>query len=180
MKTYSLYLSTMTGANIQAVFTGTITGVNTLTVAANTSGTVAANQYIDNLQRLILQYLLSRGATIGLKDVIISKEALKKCKDMLRTKKIEVECMLTEIENNPDLIDPDIIEKNMTSLLQSVTGEITKVTMADLKGIEYTGVDPIKGIYSRKKSYSIGAIGIPTKTIEKLNIPEIIQILKNI
>ena len=52
--------------------------------------------------------------------------------------------------------------------------------LADLKGIEYTGVDPIKGIYSRKKSYSIGAIGIPTKIIEKLNIPEIIQILKNI
>ena len=27
-------------------YTGTITGINTLTVAANTSGTVAANQYV--------------------------------------------------------------------------------------------------------------------------------------
>jgi DNA-directed RNA polymerase II subunit RPB1 len=40
--------------------------------------------------------------------------------------------MLTEIENNPDLIDQDILEKNMLSLLQSVTGDITKVTMTDL------------------------------------------------
>ena len=46
MKSYSLYLSTMTVTNIQSVFTGTITGVNTLTVVANTSGTVAANQYV--------------------------------------------------------------------------------------------------------------------------------------
>ena len=46
MKSYSLYLSTMTGTNIQSVFTGTITGINTLTVAENTSGTVAANQYV--------------------------------------------------------------------------------------------------------------------------------------
>ena len=29
MKTYSLYLSTLTGANIQAVFFGAITGINT-------------------------------------------------------------------------------------------------------------------------------------------------------
>ena len=46
MKSYSLYLSTMTGTNIQSVFTGTITGINTLTVAENTSGTVSPNQYV--------------------------------------------------------------------------------------------------------------------------------------
>ena len=46
MKSYSLYLSTMTGTIIQSVFTGTITGINTLTVAANISGTVALNQYV--------------------------------------------------------------------------------------------------------------------------------------
>ena len=46
MKSYSLYLSTMTGTIIQSVFTGTITGINTLTVAANISGTVALNQNV--------------------------------------------------------------------------------------------------------------------------------------
>ena len=47
MKSYGLYLSTMTGANIQSVFTATITGANTMTVAENISTTlVAANQYI--------------------------------------------------------------------------------------------------------------------------------------
>jgi len=47
MKSYSLYLSTMTGVNIQSVFSGTITGANTLTVGTNISTTlVAANQYV--------------------------------------------------------------------------------------------------------------------------------------
>jgi hypothetical protein len=36
----------MTGSNIQSVFTGTITGANVLTITQNTSGTVAANQYV--------------------------------------------------------------------------------------------------------------------------------------
>jgi hypothetical protein len=36
----------MTGSNIQSVFTGTITGANVLTITENTSGTVAANQYV--------------------------------------------------------------------------------------------------------------------------------------
>ena len=36
MKSYSLYLSTMTGSNIQSVFTGTITGANVITITENT------------------------------------------------------------------------------------------------------------------------------------------------
>ena len=46
MKSYGLYLSTMTGANIQSVFSGTITGANTLTGTNICTILVAANQYI--------------------------------------------------------------------------------------------------------------------------------------
>jgi len=125
-------LEIINGKLLKGTITGKIANGIILNTILDQFGYDTATEYIDNLQRLIIQYLLSRGATVGLKDVIISKDALKKCKDMMRTKKVEVECMLTEIENNPDLINSDILEKNMTSLLQSVYGDITKVTMNDL------------------------------------------------
>uniref|UniRef100_A0A6C0H092 DNA-directed RNA polymerase II subunit RPB1 n=1 Tax=viral metagenome TaxID=1070528 RepID=A0A6C0H092_9ZZZZ len=125
-------LEILNGKLLKGVLNSKIVNGTILNTILDQFGNDIATDYIDNLQRLILQYLLSNGTTVGLKDVIISKDALLKCKDMLRTKKVEVECMLTEIENNPDLIDLDTLEINMTSLLQSVTGDITKVTMADL------------------------------------------------
>jgi DNA-directed RNA polymerase II subunit RPB1 len=120
------------GKLLKGKLTSGVINKTILTTILDQYGNDAATEFIDNLQRTMLQYLLSNGATVGLKDVILKKEALLKCKDLLKAKRLEVETMITEIENNPDLIEPDILETNMTSLLQSVTGEITKVTMADL------------------------------------------------
>lgn len=126
-------LEIINGKLLKGKLTSKVINGTILNTILDQFGNDVATDYIDNLQRLILQFLLSHGATVGLKDVIISKEALKKCKDLLKAKKVEVESMITEIENNPDLIDPDTLEVNMTSALQSVTGDITKVTMGDLK-----------------------------------------------
>jgi DNA-directed RNA polymerase beta' subunit len=104
-----------------------------LTTILDQYGNDAATDFIDNFQRIILQFLLSNGSTIGLKDIILSKEGVKKCKDQLKKKRIEVESMLTEIENNPDLVNPDVLETNITSTLQSVLGDISKIAMSDLK-----------------------------------------------
>ena len=125
-------LEIINGKLLKGTLTGKIVNGVILPTILDQFGNDAATDFIDNLQRIIIQYLLSRGSTVGLKDVIISKEALLKCKNALKAKRIEVENMLTEIENNPDLIDMDTLEKNMTSLLQSVTGDITKIAMADL------------------------------------------------
>jgi DNA-directed RNA polymerase II subunit RPB1 len=126
------YLEIINGKLLKGALSGKIVNGVILTTILDQFGNDVATEFIDNLQRVIIQYLLSRGATVGLKDCIISKEALAKCKLALKTKRIEVENMLTEIENNPDLIDTDTLEKNMTSLLQSVTGDITKTTMSAL------------------------------------------------
>ena len=109
----------------------TVNGVILNTILDQFGNDVATN-YIDNLQRIILQFLLSHGATVGLKDLIIPKDTLSKCKDMLKVKRLEVESMITESENNPDLIDSNTLETNITSMLQSVMGDITKVAMSSL------------------------------------------------
>ena len=104
-----------------------------LTTILDQYGNDAATDFIDNFQRIILQFLLSNGSTVGLKDIVLSDEGSKKCKDQLKKKRLEVESMITEIENNPDLVDSEILETNITSILQSVLGDISKIAMADLK-----------------------------------------------
>jgi DNA-directed RNA polymerase II subunit RPB1 len=133
-------LQIINGKLLKGVLTSKIINGTILNTILDQFGNDVATDYIDNLQRLILLFLLSHGATVGLKDIIISKDALQKGKDLLRSRKIEVECMLTEIENNPDLVDPDILETNMTSLLQSVIGDITKVVSADLSKNNNLGI----------------------------------------
>jgi len=121
------------GKLLKGTLTNQIINKVILTTILDQYGNDAATDFIDNFQRIILQFLLSNGSTIGLKDVILSKEGVKKCKDQMKKKRIEVESMLTEIENNPDLVDPDVLETNITSTLQSVLGDISKIAMADLK-----------------------------------------------
>ena len=121
------------GKLLKGTLTNQIINKVILTTILDQYGNDAATDFIDNFQRIILQFLLSNGSTVGLKDVILSKEGVKKCKDQMKKKRIEVESMLTEIENNPDLVDPDVLETNITSVLQSVLGDISKIAMADLK-----------------------------------------------
>jgi DNA-directed RNA polymerase II subunit RPB1 len=126
-------LEILNGKLLKGTLTSKIVNQTILSTILDQYGNDVALDYIDNLQKIMLQFLLSHGSTIGLKDIIIGKESLQKCKDVMKAKRLEVECMITEIENNPDLIDPDTIEKNMTSILQSVSGDITKITMNDLE-----------------------------------------------
>ena len=121
------------GKLLKGTLTNQIINKVILTTILDQYGNDAATDFIDNFQRIILQFLLSNGSTVGLKDVILSKEGVKKCKDQMKKKRIEVESMLTEIENNPDLVDPDVLETNIISTLQSVLGDISKIAMADLK-----------------------------------------------
>ena len=121
------------GKLLKGTLTNQIINKVILTTILDQYGNDAATDFIDNFQRIILQFLLSNGSTVGLKDIVLSDEGSKKCKDQLKKKRLEVESMITEIENNPDLVDSEILETNITSILQSVLGDISKIAMADLK-----------------------------------------------
>jgi len=85
--------------------------------------------FIDNAQRLAEVFLLHKGFTVGYKDSIPEKDFKKSIIDMIYKKELEALHLLTEIENNPDLLDADTFEKSLFSVLQTVKPDIGKLAM---------------------------------------------------
>ena len=88
--------------------------------------------YVFNVQRLISNWLLSKGFTAGMKDLILSNTDKQNIITEVEKKKLEISHLITEIENNPELIDADTFEETIKSNLASHKGVIEKMVMSKL------------------------------------------------
>lgn len=94
-------------------------------------GPIVTKKFIDNTQRLATVYLMDSGFTVGIKDCIPSTELSKTTKDYCENLDLQTKYLITEIENNPDLLRPDIFESNIRTSLNS-RDYIGKVTTDSL------------------------------------------------
>ena len=83
--------------------------------------------FIDNSQKLIINYLLKDGFTVGLGDAIIPNKERIEIKKYLKEKIIEVQHLLTEIENYPNLLDTETFERQLFSILTKAKGDVPKM-----------------------------------------------------
>ena len=88
--------------------------------------------FIDNTQRYVINWLLMEGFTVGLGDCLIPKESLAKIHIEVEKKKLEVNHLITEIENNPELLDADTFEQSLKANLAAQKGDIQKIVMNSL------------------------------------------------
>jgi DNA-directed RNA polymerase beta' subunit len=89
-------------------------------------GPEITKKYIDNAQRLITNWLLMTGFTVGLGDAMTDKILLDDIKSFCYIKNMEVDKLITEMENNPDTLDSDTFETNLQATLKATDGIITK------------------------------------------------------
>ena len=87
--------------------------------------------FIDNAQRLAEAFLLHKGFTVGYKDSIPSKELRQQIIDLMYKKELEAAHLLTEIENNPDLMDQELFENTLFSELNVPRDDIGKLLQAN-------------------------------------------------
>lgn len=99
--------------------------------------------FIDNAQQLSEMFLLHKSVSIGYKDTIPTKEIMEVTKKEIHSKIMETNNMLTEIENNPKLLDMDTFEKGLFSILQTVGDNIaaTSFKLLDSNNMLYVLVD---------------------------------------
>lgn len=95
-------------------------------------GPSITKDFIDNSQKLVINYLLQDGFTVGLGDAIIPKQDQDEIRKFMREKVLEVQHLITEIENYPDLLDADTFEKQIYNMLQSIKGDLSKMVMKKL------------------------------------------------
>ena len=107
---------------------GTITG-NILTqdlimLIWDRYGPKTTRIFINNAQRLAEMYLYRVGMTIGYSDTVPSPEIKKKAKQLIHEKILKSSAMLTEIENNPNMLDYDTFENYLFSMLSTVKPDV--------------------------------------------------------
>ncbi len=88
--------------------------------------------YITNIQKLNVNWILYDGFSVGLKDCYIQQSVKDKIVSELEKKKLEIAHLITEIENNPELLDADIFEQSVKSNLAAQKGDIQQLVMSDL------------------------------------------------
>ena len=89
-------------------------------------------KFIDNAQRLINNFNLYNGFTVGYGDAKVDKSVLEDIDKLFMTKQQKLEHMITEYENNPEMMERDVFE---FKLLQEagILQDVKKLVMANIK-----------------------------------------------
>jgi DNA-directed RNA polymerase beta' subunit len=96
-------------------------------------GMEETKQFLDDTQRIVNNFNLYNGFTVGIGDLTISKDLESQIYKMFETKELKVASMITEIENNPDLMDHHLFEKTLMAELNVVRDDVSKILMANLQ-----------------------------------------------
>ena len=89
--------------------------------------------FIDNTQRLLNSYNLIHGSSVHVGDLIITNDLQKQINTLFETKKLEVQKLITELEDHPDLMDVDIFEMSVYSELNTIVSDVSKLVMQNIK-----------------------------------------------
>lgn len=87
-------------------------------------GPELTRNFIDDSQRLVLEFLMYNGLTIGFKDCIMEKELTDKFFKIVKNKLLESKHYITKMENDVNEISLDIIENSITGELGAISANI--------------------------------------------------------
>jgi len=81
-------------------------------------------EFIDDAQKLILNYLLNRGLTISFKDAFLDSKFEEQIKKLLDNTVLENKYNLTQYENEIDQISPQIIEAGLYAQMNAIGSDV--------------------------------------------------------
>jgi DNA-directed RNA polymerase beta' subunit len=91
-----------------------------------------AKNFMDNTTRMVNNFNLFYGFTVGIKDLDTSEDFRKQLYQTFNTKKLEVNHDITEAENNPDLTDETILEYTIKQKLDNIRDDVSNLIMKNL------------------------------------------------
>lgn len=128
--------------------------------------------FIDNAQRMSLQFLMSYGYTIGIKDTIVPPKIHNAVYKIIETNRKEALGAITEYENDPYVMTSEAFEMNLLKTLQAVQNDIQKTIMNsfDRKSGMYIAISSGSSGTDMNAGQIIGCIGqviVEGKRIQK-------------
>ena len=95
-------------------------------------GPHVTQSFIDDVSRVINNFILWNGFSVGIQDTELDKDVKLQVDTLYETKKVEVDHLITDMENNPKLLDPEIFEESIKDMLNSVGNDASKLVMDNL------------------------------------------------
>jgi len=92
-------------------------------------GSKETQNFIDDLQRMILQWLMRFGYTVGIKDTVVPEKIHKSVRKIIETKRKQTLSTITEYENDPYVMTSEAFEVNLRETLKAVQGDIEKTVI---------------------------------------------------
>lgn len=120
-------------------------------------GKEETQQFIDNVQRLVNNFNLWNGFTVGIGDIEVPENVVDEMNTMFETEKLKVTHMLTEMENNPNILDPTIFEATVFNKLSSILDRVSKLVLDNLRKDNNFNIMISSG--SKGKPFNMGQMG---------------------
>jgi hypothetical protein len=95
-------------------------------------GPSKTRRFIDDSQRLVLNYLLLRGQTVGFKDTVVDDKMNNQIQQVISNKILESKYMITQFENETDQLSLDVIEGALADELAAVQANVGQMLMSHL------------------------------------------------
>lgn len=111
-------------------------------------------KFIDNTQRLVNNFNLWNGFSVGIGDTFIPKSVHDEIDKMFQNKELKVEHDITEMENNPDLMKQELYEFKLFSQLDIIRSDVSKLIMSNLNADNSFDIMVTSG--SKGKSTNLG------------------------
>ncbi len=113
-------------------------------------GPAISRDFINNVQRVGNYYLMNDGFTLGYGDGLISDDLKFKLSTIIESKKLEIDTLITQMENNPESMDVKLFEDILSSSLDEPSTNIGKLAFDSLKNNN--------GYYAMVKSGAKGTV----------------------
>ncbi len=98
----------------------------------NKYGPNKTRRFIDDSQKLILNYLMLRGQTASFKDLLTDNDMVEKIRQMVNNKLLESKYTITQYENDVDQLSLETIENSLQSEMGNVRAEIGSILSTHL------------------------------------------------
>ena len=119
------------------------------------------SKFIDDAQKLVLNYTLTCGTTIGFKDVVISKDFSENLSHIINNKLLESKYNITQFENDTIQLPLDIIENYLSKELNALSTDFGQLISKELSNDNFFNVAARSGAKGNISSIKemIGCIG---------------------
>ena len=125
----------------------------------NEYGMDTTKKFIDNAQRLVNNFNLYYGFSVGIGDIDISKKLYDEMNNLFETKMIETDCLITEMENNPNLLDNSLFEQTIFSDLNTIRDTVSSLIMKNINDTNAFYIMSPNGSGSKGSSINVGQMG---------------------